>query len=113
MIAFPWKCTAAFSMFVALASEQDSNATCPGICLTEGESMLNAATDVKIDDKTATCGYFNNEIIVAQVPNDESCVENAVQAANAGCKCGIPVDCPGICTSSFAQKDFRGDGVLP
>jgi hypothetical protein len=67
---------------------------CPGIC-PEGEEMLNAATDVRVGDLTATCGYFdmkNQEII-----DEEVCKANAEAAANAGCKCGIPIECPGIC----------------
>ena len=67
---------------------------CGGICA-EGDEMLNAATTVRIGDQFATCGYF--DVTVKETIDAEECAQWQEDAAAAGCRCGIPIECPGIC----------------
>mmetsp|Transcript_2430 Transcript_2430/g.5165 ORF Transcript_2430/g.5165 Transcript_2430/m.5165 type:complete len:272 (+) Transcript_2430:23-838(+) len=75
---------------------------CPGICA-EGDEMLNAADEFQVGDRRATCGYYdtqNKEII-----DEEVCTANAQAAQDAGCKCGTPIECPGICAEGETLND--------
>ena len=80
--------------------------TCNGIC-SEDEEMLNASTDVKIGDKYATCGWFDAEAKELNNPGD--CTNSAEAAATAGCTCGIPIECPGICAEGETLNTLGGE----
>mmetsp|Transcript_23914 Transcript_23914/g.49379 ORF Transcript_23914/g.49379 Transcript_23914/m.49379 type:complete len:334 (-) Transcript_23914:319-1320(-) len=79
---------------------------CPGICA-EGDQMLNAATDVSIGNTMATCGFYDNKN--KEIIDEEVCAANAQAAQDAGCKCGIPIECPGICAEGDQMLNAATD----
>lgn len=79
---------------------------CTGICA-EGEELLNRDSTFEIDDKTATCGYFDGQN--QEQIDGEICEANAQAALDAGCKCGVPIECPGICAEG---EDLLNSGDL-
>ena len=86
---------------------QSTVTTCSGICPPEDE-MLNAATDVKIGGHRATCGFFDIE--AKETIDAEECTQWQEDAAAAGCKCGEPIECSGICAEGETLVN-RADDV--
>ena len=68
---------------------------CPGICF-EGEVLKNGVDVVDIPDiGPGTCVAFDERF--QEVQDEEVCVSNSQAAVNAGCRCGTPIHCKGIC----------------
>jgi hypothetical protein len=76
---------------------------CPGVCLQDGDSLLNPHLDVVVDGQTEKCEFF--ESLAQEVIDGDICTEMAEKAAKAGCRCGVPMECPGICLG-------KGESVL-
>ena len=97
---------ATFGLFLG-AMGQSTEITCSGICPPNDE-MLNASTDVKIGDQFATCGFFNEK--AKETIDAEVCTQWQDDAAAAGCKCGTPIECSGICGDGETLLN-RGEDV--
>ena len=75
---------------------------CPGICPIAGETVINPNLQITLEDgTTASCGELNNEWDSIFDPKECDKVPDLINEALAkGCKCGIPVDCNGICSTT-------------
>ena len=100
---------AAIGLLLGLLTSGVIGQTCSGICPPNDE-MLNAATDVKIGDQFATCGFFNER--AKQTIDAEACTQWQDDAAAAGCKCGIPIECSGICGDGETLFNRAEDVVI-
>ena len=86
---------ATFGLFLG-AMGQSIETTCSGIC-PPGDELLNAGATVKIGNQQDMCGIFNLQ--AEETIDPDTCNQWQVDAAAAGCKCGIPIECSGICPS--------------
>ena len=77
---------------------------CQGICQTSGEVVLNPLFEPE-NALGRNCAAINN--LIVGVPTEAECLEASQRAQDGGCKCGIPVDCPGICGDGDVGNGFE------
>ena len=75
---------------------------CPGICPIAGETVINPNFQITLEGgRTASCGELNNEWDSIFDPQECNKVPDLINEALAkGCKCGVPVECNGICSTT-------------
>lgn len=77
---------------------------CSGICSVEGQTILNPNLAVTIDGADGTCGSFDAEWDSIRDPVLCDAVPGKIeQAIAAGCRCGVPIECPGMCPNPGEQ----------
>jgi hypothetical protein len=71
---------------------------CSGICGADGEELFDATLEVTVNGLLATCGFHNSRIQQESI-TQESCLDEAFAARQAGCKCVGTANytCNGIC----------------
>eukprot|EP00980_Cylindrotheca_fusiformis_P023249 scaffold10287_cov117-Cylindrotheca_fusiformis.AAC.1 len=81
---------------------------CPGLCPND-ESITTPNEEVTLPDGTVgSCTELDEEL--KAVIDSEVCVSRLDEILAAGCKCGTPVECAGICLNPNNDKlfeDFR------
>lgn len=78
---------------------------CDGICDTSsGQVLYNPGFQVTIGENTQPCATFDSQIKVIQLQDE--CDDASQEALDAGCRCGEPVPCSGICPGSELSNPF-------
>ncbi|CAJ1948007.1 unnamed protein product [Cylindrotheca closterium] len=73
------------AFFLGLANAQ----RCPGICINDGEQLLNPTEPIFLNSGTQFCATLND--ISRQIVNNAvQCEDSAIQAIALGCECGVP-----------------------
>lgn len=69
---------------------------CPGICTNPTDVITNSASTVTLPDgRSMTC--FQLDLEIKKLIDGDTCVAKLDEALVAGCRCGVPYDCLGIC----------------
>jgi hypothetical protein len=78
---------------------------CPGICTDANDQVTTPNAIVTLPDGTsASCTAL--DVQLKTVIDPETCVARLDEYLAAGCKCGIPFNCPGICLNPNNNKIF-------
>lgn len=90
----------------ALGCKCGAPVPCPGICTDGAESVTTPNDIVTLPDGTVgSCAALDEQL--KTVIDPATCVSRIDEYLAAGCKCGIPFDCPGVCLNPNNNKIFN------